>query len=280
MSEQQDDDVGRSFDRLNHSQEYREAKDGLGATRQGLHARRTYWPRLAKEIGDNRAGSRDKALWRALKGIGIDDLAKTLVNVGLNVCASDRLGIDRKTGNKTYIDTAETIARNLVQCRDRKLRIKVGDWAIERLRTLPIFENLGRFRRTSGSVLYPVSPADLDDFVLDIPMIPAQTARDFLYWEAAHEHVAQLGNLRIGPFPDCVRPRPLVLISAPCGSRIEVPIRRRRASCSGFRGPLRNAPTSISVTWPPDQAFAWCLTKAEPVTGSRARNQLSPLGLR
>src|SRR5436309_3788918 len=101
MSEQQDDDIERSFDRLNRSEEYREAKDGLGATRQGLHARRTYWPQLAKEIGDNRAESHDKALWRALKGMAIDDLAKTLVNIGLTICASDRLGIDRKTGNKT-----------------------------------------------------------------------------------------------------------------------------------------------------------------------------------
>lgn len=141
MSEPQNDDIGRSFDRLNRSQEHREAKDGLGATPQGLHARRTYWPLLAREISDNRAKSRDKALWRALKGIAIDDLAKTLVNIGLTVCASDRLGIDRKTGNKTYIDIAETIARNLIpQCRDRKLRVKVGDWAIEMLRTLSIFD--------------------------------------------------------------------------------------------------------------------------------------------
>src|SRR5262249_18522718 len=138
MSEK-DDDIERSFDRLNRAQEYLEAKEGLGATRPGLYVRRIYWPQLAKLIANDRAKSHDKALWRALKGIGIDDLANTLVNVGLNVCASDRLGIDRKTGNKTYIDTAETIARNLVQCRDRKLRIKIGDWAIERLRELPLF---------------------------------------------------------------------------------------------------------------------------------------------
>jgi DNA-directed RNA polymerase len=139
MSEK-DDDIERSFDRLNRPQEYLEAKEGLGATRHGLHARRIYWPQLAELIANNRANSRDKALWRALRGIAIDDLAKALVNIGLTVCASDRLGIDRKTGHKTYIDIAETIARNLVQCRDRKLRIKVGDWAIERLCELPIFK--------------------------------------------------------------------------------------------------------------------------------------------
>jgi hypothetical protein len=58
-------------------------------------------------------------LWRALKGVVVDDLAKELLAIGLTVCASDRLGIDRKTGHKPYIDTAETIACNLVQCRDR-----------------------------------------------------------------------------------------------------------------------------------------------------------------
>ena len=36
--------------------------------------------------------------------------------------------------------------------------------------------------------------------------------------------------------------------SAPRGSRIEAPIKRNSASCSGFRGPLRNAPSSIFVT--------------------------------
>jgi hypothetical protein len=113
-----DDDIERSFDRLNRPQEYLEAKEGLGATRPGLYVRRIYWPQLAKQIANNRDKSHDKALWRALKGIAIDDLAKSLVSIGLTVCASDRLGIDRKTGHKTYIDTAETIARNLVQCRD------------------------------------------------------------------------------------------------------------------------------------------------------------------
>ena len=157
------DDVERSFDRLNRPQEYLEATDGLGATRQGLHARRTYWPLLAKNISDNRSKSRDKTLWRALRGVAIDDLAKTLVNIGLTICASDRLGIDRKTGNKTYIDTAETIARNLIpRCRDRKLRIKFGDWAIEMLRTLPIFA-------LEGDILVPTAELGelLGEFIVE-----------------------------------------------------------------------------------------------------------------
>jgi hypothetical protein len=100
MSELQNDDIERSFDRLSRPQAYLEARDGLGATRQGRHACRTYWPLLAKNISDSRAGSRDKALWRALKGHCNCDLAKFLVNIGLTVCASDRLGTGRKTGNK------------------------------------------------------------------------------------------------------------------------------------------------------------------------------------
>ena len=79
-----DGDIERSFDRLNRPQEYLEAKEGLGATRHGLYARRIYWPQLAKQIADNRAKSHDKALWRALKGFAIDDLAKSLVNIGLS----------------------------------------------------------------------------------------------------------------------------------------------------------------------------------------------------
>ena len=44
-------------------------------------------------------------------------------------------------------------------------------------------------------------PAYFDDFVLDVVVIPAQKTRDLLDREAAHEHVAQLVQLRIRPFP-------------------------------------------------------------------------------
>src|SRR5215471_20377081 len=161
MSEPQNDDIGRSFDRLSRPQQYLETKDGLGATRQGLYARDKYWQQLADEIRENRAISRDKALWRALKDIPIDDLAKDLVAIGQTVAASDRLGADRETGNKTYRDTAEVIGNNLVpHCRDRKLRIEVGDWAIERLRTLPIFS----------------LQSDLTPWLRDFPVGSRQTA--------------------------------------------------------------------------------------------------------
>ena len=181
MSEPQNDDIGRSFDRLSRPQQYLETKDGLGATRQGLYARDKYWQQLADEIRENRAISRDKVLWRALKDIPIDDLAKDLVAIGQTVAASDRLGADRETGNKTYRDTAEVIGNNLVpHCRDRKLRIEVGDWAIERLRTLPIFSlqsdltpmaaGLSRWQQTNGFDANPdtlVLTAELGDVLGD-----------------------------------------------------------------------------------------------------------------
>jgi DNA-directed RNA polymerase len=163
MSDNKDDDIERSFDRLNRSEEHRAGKHGLGATRQSLHVRRTYWPQLATTITENRTQSRDKALWRALKGMSVDDLAKDLLGIGLTVSASDRLGIDRKTGNKTYIDIAEAIAWNLIpKCRDRKLRIKVGHWAIEMLQTLPIFA-------LEGDILVLTAKLDevLDDFFVE-----------------------------------------------------------------------------------------------------------------
>src|SRR6516225_691404 len=161
MSNPHNDDIERSFERLNRPQEYLEATQGLGATRPGRHARDTYWPQLAEEIHDSRAKSRDKVLLRTLRGLSDNDLAKDLLAIGMNVGASDRLGADRKTGNKTYRDTAEVIGNNLVpHCRERKLRIKVGDWGIERLRKLPIFsllsdlgpmaEGLSRWQETNG----------------------------------------------------------------------------------------------------------------------------------
>jgi hypothetical protein len=56
----------------------------------------------------------------------------------------------------------------------------------------------------SGDTAAPVlsaGPAHLGDFVSDVAMIPAQTTRDLLNREAAHEHVAQLVQLLIRPFP-------------------------------------------------------------------------------
>jgi hypothetical protein len=40
---------------------------------------------------------------------------------------------------------------------------------------------------------------------LDFAVISTQNSRDLFYRQAAHEHVAQLDQVRIGPFPLGVR---------------------------------------------------------------------------
>jgi hypothetical protein len=54
-------------------------------------------------------------------------------------------------------------------------------------------------------------PPDLRNLVPDLAVIPAQKSRDLLDREAAHEHIAQLGQLRIRPFPFRVHGRLFVL---------------------------------------------------------------------
>ena len=58
----------------------------------------------------------------------------------------------------------------------------------------------------NGSPLLAGS-AYLHDLVPDLAVVPAQKSRDLLYREAAHKHVAQLGQLRVRPFPFRVRGR-------------------------------------------------------------------------
>src|SRR5260370_34086907 len=109
-------------------------------------------------------------------------------------------------------------------------------------------EDSGSVPRFSTELVLPARQAHLGDLVADLAVIPAQTTRDFLYREPAHKHFPSLfsspSDHSLLVFPVGGSSSALV----PCGSRIEAPIRRSSASCSGFRGPLRNAPTSISVT--------------------------------
>src|ERR1700746_489712 len=53
----------------------------------------------------------------------------------------------------------------------------------------------------SAEPVLPAGPAPLRAFVSALAMIPAQPTRDLLNREAAHEHVAQLVQLPIRPFP-------------------------------------------------------------------------------
>jgi hypothetical protein len=99
-------------------------------------------------------------------------------------------------------------------------------------------------------------PAFFDDFVLYIATISVQKLRDLLYREAAHEHVAQRGQVRIGPFPLGVRAGRFVLNRGVPRIDDRGPNDASRAFCSGCGGPLRKVAISMSVTRPPDDAFA------------------------
>jgi hypothetical protein len=63
---------------------------------------------------------------------------------------------------KTFLDIALWIARNLVSIRDRELALKIGVWGINRLCELPIFE-LG-----DADVLELVLSEPLDAFLDDV----------------------------------------------------------------------------------------------------------------
>jgi hypothetical protein len=102
------------------------------------------------------------------------------------------------------------------------------------------------FKVGDGAAL-SAGPAHVRNLFAHLALVPAQNSRDLLYREAAQEQVAQLGQLRIRPLPDGVHWRRFVVSVRPRGARIDAPIRRNSASCSGFRGPLRKAPISTSV---------------------------------
>ena len=59
------------------------------------------------------------------------------------------------------------------------------------------------------------SPAYLGDFVSDLAVIPAQTTRDFVYPDAANEHLAQRVHLRIRPLSAGIHGQRFVICLGP-----------------------------------------------------------------
>jgi hypothetical protein len=85
-------DLDRSLERLNRAEEYKRSALGYGLTKQGQALRREYQDELCERIGVARATKRrDKALWRALKGIDDETLALRLLTAGISVCGLDDL---------------------------------------------------------------------------------------------------------------------------------------------------------------------------------------------
>jgi hypothetical protein len=66
------------------------------------------------------------------------------------------------------------------------------------------------FKVGDGAAL-SAGPAYFRNLSPDVAVVPAQNSRDLLYREVAYKQLAQLGQVRIGPFPPGVRGRRVVL---------------------------------------------------------------------
>jgi hypothetical protein len=156
-----DNDLDRTAERLARSEETRARLTGFGTNKQGQAIQRQFHHQLADDIAANRGDQRrERPVWAALKGIKIDDLALRLLTAGITVCADDGLGVD-DDGEKNFRDIALWIARNLVSVRDCELALKIGTWGINRLLSLPIFEE-------SDGVLELVLTDRLDTLLDDV----------------------------------------------------------------------------------------------------------------
>jgi len=141
MDTTRDLDLDRSFERLNRHEEFRSHTTGYGTTRQSQALTRKYLGQLADRIRADRARPRNRKPWRALKDIDDETLALRLLVAGISVCGSDTLGADKDNGEKNFRDIALCIARNIgiKDDDDRELLLRVGNWSINMLLTLPIF---------------------------------------------------------------------------------------------------------------------------------------------
>ena len=154
-----DNDLDRSTVRVVGSEHERTKHFGFGATKQGSALVRQHLQQLAERIRADRVAGRGKPAWRALRGIDDEDLAVRLLTAGLSVCYGDKLGVDNED-QKNYRDIALFIGRQFGKRRD-ETALKVGEWGINTLLTLPIFALV------DDDILYlPESLADYFDDVL------------------------------------------------------------------------------------------------------------------
>ena len=138
------DDWGRSYERQRRIDESRGNKLGLAFSKRGEALTQKYYPQLANRIAAGRGVPRDKEVYRALRKFDKDldntNLAIQLLVAGIHVCDSNQLGINRKTGEKTFLKIAIVIGRSFgVREDDDELALKVGAWGINMLLTLTVF---------------------------------------------------------------------------------------------------------------------------------------------
>ena len=96
---------------------------------------------------------------------------------------------------EAYVRAVEKLSRYFGRSPDRL--------SLEDVRAFQV----GSVLRSAAEPRLPARPPYLNDLVPDISVIPPEKLRDLLYREAAHEHVTQLVQLRIRPFPDGVHGR-------------------------------------------------------------------------
>jgi DNA-dependent RNA polymerase len=125
-----------SFDRVWRGEKHKAEEFGFGGTQQAQAVARHCRVQLAANIALDRAQSRNKPVLRALTDLDDDTLALNLMAAGISVAQSNELGADRD-GHKNLRDLAYWIGGNF-QCRG-EIAVRVGVWAIELLRELPVF---------------------------------------------------------------------------------------------------------------------------------------------
>ena len=135
-------DRNRTIERLAKGEATRARVTGFGTTKQGQAIARLYRKQLAKAIKANSDAPalRERVVWGALKGIKVDDLAIRLHSWPASPFPTLMTSALTSEGNKSPREIALWIARNLTLIRDRELAAKIGAWGVNRLLSLPIFE--------------------------------------------------------------------------------------------------------------------------------------------
>jgi hypothetical protein len=99
-----------------------------------------YQRELVERIdADARAGRRNHEVWRILKDIDRSTVAERVLVAGILVASSTDLGGDRD-GEQNYRDVRDYVGSQVVGEQADRAEFDVGDWAIDRLIELPIFE--------------------------------------------------------------------------------------------------------------------------------------------
>ena len=148
-------DLDHSRNRWLDQEEVRAELTGEGTKRQCQAIVRKYRDQLDKLMLADRRRARDKALAKATKGL----TAGRLLTMGQTVAADPRVGVD-KDDIKNFRDQAIWLGEHIARG-DRDIQFKAGQWAIQLLAGLPIFQ------LEDDVLTLPLTP-ELDDFLDEV----------------------------------------------------------------------------------------------------------------